>query len=53
LAEVLRVAKPSSMLCIAANLTAEDEMVKTRTIAEWKRQNIDLHKIPTIFLLFS
>ncbi|NGF57559.1 SAM-dependent methyltransferase [Parapedobacter sp. SGR-10] len=53
LAEVLRVAKPSSMLCIAANLTAEDEIVKTRTIAEWKRQNIDLHKIPAIFLLFS
>lgn len=53
LAEVLRVAKPSSKLCVAANLTAADELIVTKTIAEWKKTTIELHKIPAIFLLFA
>ncbi|MGN0003985.1 MAG: SAM-dependent methyltransferase [Sphingobacterium composti] len=52
LTEVLRVGKPSSKLCVAANLTAENEFIMTKTIAEWKSSIIDLHKIPAIFLLF-
>ncbi|MBK0381503.1 SAM-dependent methyltransferase [Pedobacter sp. SD-b] len=38
-------------LCVACNLTAKDEFVQTKTIAEWKAEKIDLHKKPTIFLL--
>jgi 16S rRNA (cytidine1402-2'-O)-methyltransferase len=38
-------------LCIACNLTAEDEFIQTKTIAEWKNEKLDLHKKPTIFLL--
>ncbi len=53
LAEVLRTAKPSTKLCIAANITAEDEFIQTRTVAEWSKATIDLHKIPAIFLLFA
>lgn len=52
LTEVLRVGKPSSKLCVAANLTADNEFIMTKTIAEWKSSIIDLHKIPAIFLLF-
>ncbi len=51
LEEVLRSCKPQTKLCIACNLTAADEMVKTKTIAEWNRQVPDLHKKPVIFLL--
>ncbi len=51
LEEILRSCKPQTKLCIACNLTAEDEMVKTKTIAEWNRQVPDLHKKPAIFLL--
>lgn len=53
LAEVLRVGKAQTKLCIAANLTAADEFVQTKTIAEWQKTTIDLHKIPAIFLLFA
>lgn len=52
LEELLRTCKPATRLCIACNLTATDEMVKTQTIAAWKKQTPDLHKKPAIFLLF-
>jgi 16S rRNA (cytidine1402-2'-O)-methyltransferase len=52
LEDVLKTCKPNTRLCIACNLTAEDELVKTQTIAAWKKAPPDLHKKPTIFLLF-
>ena len=51
LEEILRTCQPQTRLCIACNLTAEDEMVFTKTIAEWKKQIPDLHKKPVIFLI--
>lgn len=53
LAELLRVAKPTTKLCIAANLTGEDEFIQTQTVGAWKNIPVDLHKIPAIFLLFA
>jgi len=52
LEEILRSLKPATRLCIACNLTAVDELVQTQTIAAWKKQPPDLHKKPTIFLIF-
>jgi 16S rRNA (cytidine1402-2'-O)-methyltransferase len=52
LEEILKTCKPNTRLCIACNLTGEDELVKTQTIAAWKMAPPDLHKKPTIFLLF-
>lgn len=49
---ILTVCSPSLRLCIAANLTTEEEFVQTKTIAQWRKQTIDLHKQPTIFLLY-
>lgn len=42
---------PQTRLCIAVDLTAPGESVKTKTIQEWKREKTDLHKRPAIFLL--
>ena len=53
LAEVLKSCKANTRLCIACNLTAADELVQTKTIAEWKKQLPELHKKPTIFLLYK
>jgi 16S rRNA (cytidine1402-2'-O)-methyltransferase len=51
LEEILKTGHPKTKLCIACNLTAVDEMVQTKTIAEWQTNPPDLHKKPTIFLL--
>ncbi|MBL1409535.1 SAM-dependent methyltransferase [Sphingobacterium faecale] len=53
LAELLKVCKPETKLCVAANLTGADELIESRTIADWQAHSFDLHKIPTIFLLFA
>lgn len=50
---ILKTCKPSSRLCIAAELTGANEYVKTKTIAEWKQQKTGFHKKPVIFLLMA
>ncbi|HZX59579.1 MAG TPA: SAM-dependent methyltransferase [Mucilaginibacter sp.] len=52
LEEILKSCAPKTKLCIACDLTSDDEFVQTKTIAEWKQKVPDLHKRPTIFLLF-
>jgi len=48
---LLKTCVPGTRLCIAANLTASNEFVQTKTIDEWKKNVPDLHKQPAIFLL--
>ncbi len=50
--DILKNTAAQTLLCVACNLTAEDEFVKTQTIGQWKQEKIDLHKKPTIFLIY-
>ncbi len=50
---LLKTCKPSTRLCIAAELTGPNEFVKTKTIAGWKKEKTDFHKKPVIFLLMA
>ena len=50
---LLKTCRANTRLCIAAELTAATEWVKTKTIAEWEKQKTDLHKKPVIFLLLG
>ena len=43
----------ATRLCIAANLTASNEFIRTATVAVWKNNQPDIHKQPAIFLLQS
>ena len=48
---ILSVCDPAVRLCLAVNITSENQMIKTMTVKKWKSQKIDLHKQPTVFLL--
>lgn len=48
---LLKNCQPQTRLCIAANITAPDELIKTKTIQQWRNEVIDLHKKPVIYLL--
>ncbi len=48
---IIKTCQPQTRLCIAVDLTAPEESVKTKTIYEWKREKVELHKRPAIFLL--
>jgi len=50
---ILKTMSPSTMLCIAANLTAPNEKIATKKISDWKKQVPDLHKQPVIFCLLA
>jgi 16S rRNA (cytidine1402-2'-O)-methyltransferase len=52
LEELLRTCGPNTPLCIACQLTAPDQFIKTMTVREWQGQPPDLHKKPTVFLLY-
>jgi 16S rRNA (cytidine1402-2'-O)-methyltransferase len=52
--DILANCQPTTRLCIATNLTLENEIVRTQTIAEWKKSVApELHKQPTVFLLLA
>ena len=53
LENLLKTCKPATKLCIAAELTGPNEFIKTKTIAEWKKEKTDFHKKPVIFLLMG
>ena len=51
--DIIKNCRPQTKLCIAANITCEDEFIKTKTIKEWQGKLPDLNKIPCIFLIYK
>ena len=50
---LLKICDNKTLLCIASNLTAANETVKTMLISQWKIKKPELHKQPAIFLLYA
>lgn len=50
--DMVATLKPDTLLCIASELTADTESVKTLPITEWAKQQIDINKRNTIFLIY-
>lgn len=51
--DVLKNCHKNTQLCIACNINGEEEYIKTLPIGAWRNERIDLHKKPTVFLLFK
>ncbi len=51
--DILANCKPQTLLCIAANITCEDEYIVTKSVKDWKGKTPDLAKKPCIFLLYQ
>lgn len=41
----------NTKLCVAVNISLDNEYIKTKTVAEWKKSEFDFHKQPAIFLI--
>lgn len=52
LKELLRTCHTQTQLSIACDISLPTGFCKTKSILEWKKVKLDLHKRPTIFLLF-
>ncbi len=51
--DILNSCKSDTKLCIAVDITASTEIIKTKTIKDWKQQVPELNKRPAIFLLHA
>jgi 16S rRNA (cytidine1402-2'-O)-methyltransferase len=51
--DMLSTCSPSTRLCIAANITMPDAYIKTKTIAQWKKEVITIGKRPCVFLILA
>ena len=53
LADLLRHCLPDTRICLAQHLTAADESIITKTVAQWRKETIVLEKNPAVFLLMA
>lgn len=51
LQDILQSCQPASVLCIAMDITGSKEFIRTKSIAEWKKQTPHLEKLPAVFIL--
>lgn len=49
--DILSVLQPSTLLCIATDITLPTEYIKTFRVSDWKKITIDLHNRPSIFII--
>jgi len=49
--DLITILHPQTRLCMACDLTLMDEYIATKTINEWRKEKVDLHKRPTIFII--
>jgi|SRR6185436_1439136 len=50
---ILSACEPSTLLCIASDITLESEIILTKTISEWKKNIPNINKRPSVFLLLK
>lgn len=49
--DIISACKPSTLICIAAEIMSEIEFIKTCTVEEWKKQIPELHKKTAVFII--
>ncbi len=53
LQEILQICRPETKLCVAINISCNDEWIVTKRIKEWKKEIPQLGKRPCIFLIYK
>ena len=51
LSDLKQVLTPTTKLCVACDITLQTEYIKTLEIRDWKNEQPNLHKRPTIFIV--
>jgi len=49
--DLLHNCKPAIKLCIAADITGDNEFIVTRSVGAWKKNIPDIHKKPAVFII--
>jgi 16S rRNA (cytidine1402-2'-O)-methyltransferase len=51
LEDIIQALNSSTYVCVATDITLPTEFIKTMRASEWKKNNIDIHNRPTIFII--
>jgi 16S rRNA (cytidine1402-2'-O)-methyltransferase len=51
LEDLLQTCRMDTKLCIASNITCDNERINTKTITEWSMRKPELNKMPVMFVL--
>ena len=50
---LVKTLAPHTRICVAADITLADEFIYTKTAQQWSKAMPELHKRPTIFLIYK
>ena len=50
--DIIENCKPHTQLCIAMNISCDDEWIVTKSVKSWKGNLPDMQKTPTVFLIY-
>jgi 16S rRNA (cytidine1402-2'-O)-methyltransferase len=51
--DIIDNCKPHTQLCIAMNISCDDELIVTKSVRSWKGNLPDMQKTPTVFLIYK
>ncbi|WP_272022905.1 SAM-dependent methyltransferase [Olleya namhaensis] len=51
LEDLCNVLSDTTEICVACDITLPTEFIKTQTVSQWKKNSVDLHKRPTLFII--
>lgn len=51
LQDMVAILNDQTKICVACDISLPTEYIKTKTVGEWKKNMVDLHKRPTIFVI--
>lgn len=51
--DILENCKPQTKLCIAMNITCDNETIITKKVGAWRGKLPDMHKRPCVFLIYK
>ncbi|KAB1067257.1 SAM-dependent methyltransferase [Tamlana haliotis] len=49
--DLATILERNTHVCVACDITLPTEFIKTQTAEQWKKNKVDLHKRPTIFII--
>ena len=52
-ADILAVCGTSTKVCVAADITLPDAYIRTKTVAQWKKEGLVIGKRPGVFLILA
>ena len=51
LEDLCAILNDNTEICVACDITLSTEFIKTRTVNQWKKNSVNLHKRPTLFVI--